>query len=184
MIRQPNLTAGLPSLSLVPSLIWQGCHFLVLGYIIYSMTFIERYGLVRYKGTHPSKLGVCEICLAVPPPATYLDHCHDHGWIRGEVCHSHNLKMQAIDAGTKFHLWEPWMLEHWQKCPDCVRTQSRALPPAPPMFDVDEALLSVLKALRAPSTADEPRPLSVGRREALAPPDLRQASAGQDHRPG
>jgi len=99
--------------------------------------------MVRYGDKHPPKLGICEVCLASPPPATDLDHCHEHGWIRGEVCHSHNLKMQAIDAGTKFHLWDPWMLEHWQKCPDCVRTQSRVLPSVPLVFDLDRALLSM-----------------------------------------
>lgn len=128
------------------------------------MTFIERYGLVGYGGTHLPKLGVCEICLTIPPPATYLDHCHEHGWIRGEVCHSHNLKMQAIDAGTKVHLWEPWMLEHWQKCPDCVQTQSRALPPTPRTFDVVEAPLSVFKRF----TQDARRALVCARHEAVS----------------
>jgi ATP-dependent Clp protease ATP-binding subunit ClpA len=72
--------------------------------------------------------------------------------------------MQAIDAGTKVHLWEPWMLEHWQKCPDCVQTQSRALPPTPRAFDVVEAPLSVFKRF----TQDARRTLVRARHEAVS----------------
>jgi hypothetical protein len=50
-------------------------------------SFIERYGLMKYNGRHPLKMGTCELCppTAPPPPSqTVYDHCHQHGWIRGE----------------------------------------------------------------------------------------------------
>ena len=85
------------------------------------MTFIQRFGLIQYDRTKlPDRLGMCELC---PPLNTVFDHCHEHGWIRGEVCSSHNGRMKQIDAGLRPELWEPWMLMHWQRCPDCAASR-------------------------------------------------------------
>src|SRR5262245_25746155 len=63
-------------------------------------------------GPKPPKLGICEVCCGPPLPDTVYDHCHDHGWIRGEVCASHN---SLLAVGYP----EPWMAEHWKRCPEC-----------------------------------------------------------------
>jgi len=88
-----------------------------------DMTFIETHGLVRYGRTRPTKTGICEICQTAPPPATVLDHCHEHGWIRGEVCLSHNALL-----ATRSDRWDETMIACWNHCPDCPKLV--ALPPA------------------------------------------------------
>lgn len=87
------------------------------------VSFIERNGLIRYPAAN-LRLGMCELC---PPKSTVLDHCHEHGWIRGELCASHNGRMRLIDAGDGQQGWEPWMFEHWLRCPECAGTQAREL---------------------------------------------------------
>lgn len=91
------------------------------------MTFIQRYGLVQYDRAVAARfprVGLCEWC---PPQKTYFDHCHAHGWIRGEVCPSHNGRMKQIDARLRSE-WEPWMVQHWLRCPDCAASQPLDLP--------------------------------------------------------
>ena len=86
---------------------------------------MQRFGLMKYDRTRlPDRLGMCELC---PPLSTVFDHCHEHGWIRGEVCSSHNGRMKLIDAGLRPELWEPWMLEYWRRCPDCAESRMRVL---------------------------------------------------------
>lgn len=104
------------------------------GIRIRIMTFIERNGLIRYPGVN-LRLGMCELC---PPKSTVLDHCHEHGWIRGELCASHNGRMRLIDAGDGQCGWEPWMLEHWLRCPECAATQARELPQQPKLLSEEE----------------------------------------------
>lgn len=104
------------------------------GIRISIVNFIERNGLIRYPVAN-LRLGVCELC---PPKRTVLDHCHEHGWIRGELCASHNGRMQLIDAGDRQRSWEPWMLEHWQRCPECAATQERELPQPPKLLSEEE----------------------------------------------
>ena len=70
----------------------------------------------------PLRSGYCDWCLSGSsdiPQNTFFDHCRKHGWIRGEVCHSHNLRMKRIDANIAPETWEPWMVEHFNRCPDC-----------------------------------------------------------------
>ena len=103
------------------------------------MNFIERAGLVQYdRQKLPDRSGVCDLC---PPKVTYFDHCHEHGWIRGEVCPSHNGSMKLIDANRNQHLWEPWMLRHWLRCPDCAAARNRELPETPDDSELANLLL-------------------------------------------
>src|SRR5205823_9787657 len=76
-----------------------------------------------YKGRHPLKMGRCELCppTALPPPSqTVYDHCHQHGWIRGEVCVSHNRRLTLPGS----YYWGPEMIEFWNRCPECPRLSS------------------------------------------------------------
>jgi len=73
--------------------------------------------------------GACELC---PSKATVFDHCHMHGWIRGELCRSHNGRMQLIDGGRRRELWEPWVVAHWRRCPDCAFTEPTFAEDVPP----------------------------------------------------
>lgn len=79
--------------------------------------FIELYGLVQYnQGRSLPRSGRCEMCTR---RAVGVDHCHKHGWIRGELCASHNIRLIAIDYGKDPDRWEPWMIRHYIRCPDC-----------------------------------------------------------------
>jgi len=79
---------------------------------------------VKYKSPGLKHSGTCEWC----PPETFLptgtifDHCYRHGWVRGEVCHSHNGRMNAIDQGVRQELWERRMAVQWLRCADCADT--------------------------------------------------------------
>lgn len=56
-------------------------------------------GLVKY-GKHPSVPpgSACETChRATPDPVA--DHCHAHGWVRGNLCRSCNTQMGYVDRG-------------------------------------------------------------------------------------
>lgn len=80
-------------------------------------SFVTEYGLVQYstwnlKGRYPRAnycdIKSCEEVRLIPGvfgdrsrySRTYVyDHCHEHGWIRGYVCQSCNMKLRNIDAG-------------------------------------------------------------------------------------
>jgi hypothetical protein len=70
---------------------------------------------------HIAYRGRCEHCNAIK--RTFYDHCHKHGWIRGEVCGSRNTRMAKLDWGIKPDRWERWMIEQWLRCPDCAATR-------------------------------------------------------------
>jgi hypothetical protein len=69
------------------------------------------------------------ICIVCPEQSGYrrtnIDHCHKHGWVRAELCDSHNLRMQKIDKGIDRHRWEPWTVEVFNRCPDCASSRAR-----------------------------------------------------------
>lgn len=94
------------------------------------MTDFSEHGPVHYDRASLlfRRTGKCEVC---PPVNTYVDHCHEHDWIRGELCASHNTRLQFIDADICPHKWEPWMLEYWRRCPDCTKNGTRELPATP-----------------------------------------------------
>jgi hypothetical protein len=56
-----------------------------------------------------------------------FDHCHSHGWVRGEVCHAHNSRMRDIDRLTNSERWTRWMVKMWLRCPDCEATAEGAM---------------------------------------------------------
>lgn len=96
--------------------------------------FIERFGhvpmsiaLSKTWGIRPLKPErFCEFpdCPSRTPAS--VDHCHAHGWIRGWVCASHNVRLGQLDAvmqmpGIRVDLGpSPWA-DHLAKCPACSR---------------------------------------------------------------
>lgn len=71
-----------------------------------------------------------------------IEHCHDHGWIRGITCRSCNGKMALIDAGRKPDYYRPPSVKriieyggdiippknyraHRNKCPECAAKSRR-----------------------------------------------------------
>jgi hypothetical protein len=83
--------------------------------------------VTKFKQNEPSyNLAKCAVCLVwTTRPVT--DHCHTHGWERGEVCASCNYHMMQHDAGED--LTDPrWTLTraplsafigHAHGCPEC-----------------------------------------------------------------
>jgi len=97
------------------------------------MSYVKLNGLVQYKRKNrPALLGTCDWC---PDRSGYVrtgfDHCYKHGWIRGELCDSHNIRMRRIDAGIAPRSWEPWMVEHFNCCPDCAIEFRPVIEPEP-----------------------------------------------------
>lgn len=55
---------------------------------------------VRYGDHEPLTYGTaCAVCRNIPTRPT-MDHCHEHGWVRGPICHSCNLLMAQVDRGS------------------------------------------------------------------------------------
>ncbi|MZE54181.1 recombinase, partial [Streptomyces sp. SID5770] len=71
---------------------------------------------------------ICAVCRT--SPATVLDHCHEHGYVRAPVCHScntlerpdHLYRNDIRVAGRYTRLFDTdaaaW-LRHWHRCPGC-----------------------------------------------------------------
>lgn len=90
----------------------------------------------RRDGQAPPAIGPCAIrgCRARGPAVRFgYDHCHEHDYPRGAVCHSHNGRMALADAQlaqlrqdrtTPLALaaWhdEPELVAHWSRCPRCL----------------------------------------------------------------
>jgi recombination endonuclease VII len=95
-------------------------------YNLAMQNFVERYGLVQYNCWNIRKyryLDVCEWCEPEDPwRPTSFDHCHRHGWIRGEICQSHNGRLKRIDKLEYPDRWKRWMIQHWLRCPECAGT--------------------------------------------------------------
>ena len=92
-------------------------------------TFIERHGLIKYGQARWRRLPCprwCEICRSTAHVAYGFDHCHVHGWVRGILCGPCNTQMQGVDAG-KIPLASPYV-EHWRRCPDCLKIGVVTLP--------------------------------------------------------
>ncbi|MFE9139627.1 endonuclease domain-containing protein [Streptomyces sp. NPDC007355] len=80
---------------------------------------------------------ICAVCRT--SPATVLDHCHEHGYVRAPVCHSCNtlerpdhLYRNGIRvAGRYTRLFDTdaaaW-LPHWHRCPGCRARTTLPLP--------------------------------------------------------
>jgi hypothetical protein len=105
------------------------------------MSYIELNGLVPYKSKNcPALSGTCDWCPDRPGYVrTGFDHCHKHGWIRGELCDSHNSRMRKVDAGIARYSWESWMAEHFNRCPDCAEFRP-VVEPEPKQLDQPKLL--------------------------------------------
>lgn len=81
---------------------------------------------VRYGEQSRAELGsACMLCGA-RERQPYADHCHHHGWVRGDLCPRCNTLMALIDrriAPLESSLTAPLTLaalvEHAGRCPDC-----------------------------------------------------------------
>ncbi|BBA98493.1 hypothetical protein RVR_4689 [Actinacidiphila reveromycinica] len=79
----------------------------------------------------------CAVCRAAP--ATVLDHCHEHGYVRAPVCQSCNtqerpdhLYSNDIRVANRydrlFHTDADDWLRHWHRCPGCRARTTLPLP--------------------------------------------------------
>ena len=91
--------------------------------------FIRSFGLVQYtKNLHNRyEITGCELasksCAGIP----VLDHCHQHGWIRGIICHYHNVQLGHYDAGPMFgrtRFGYSDIKTYHNNCPDCYSCKS------------------------------------------------------------
>ncbi|MFG3287763.1 endonuclease domain-containing protein [Streptomyces sp. NPDC048179] len=79
----------------------------------------------------------CAVCRTAP--ATVLDHCHEHGYVRAPVCHScnaqerpdhlHSNDVRVANRYTRlFHTDTDDWLRHWHRCPGCRARTTLPLP--------------------------------------------------------
>ncbi|MGC9438425.1 endonuclease domain-containing protein [Streptomyces sp. WG5] len=79
----------------------------------------------------------CAVCRTAP--ATVLDHCHEHGYIRAPVCQSCNTQerpdhlysndIRVANRYTRlFHTDTDDWLRHWHRCPGCRARTTLPLP--------------------------------------------------------
>lgn len=85
--------------------------------------------LNRKPGTSRKVAGwACAVCRTAP--ATVLDHCHEHGYVRAPVCQSCNTQerpdhlysndIRVANRYTRlFHTDADDWLRHWHRCPGC-----------------------------------------------------------------
>lgn len=111
------------------------------------MTFIQEHGLVRYRSSAAAAIPrrrSCELCgisactagcasgfirdegrlvqcpsCGHPSAAVAFtwDHCHKHGWIRGELCAPCNMRVGFAERALL--ITEPALFDHLNRCPDC-----------------------------------------------------------------
>ncbi len=58
-----------------------------------------------------------------------VDHCHEHGFIRGELCTSHNGRIDLLT-------YDPQLAGFRERCPDCAAS-------AEPEYEHGESLLGL-----------------------------------------
>ncbi|MFB7293407.1 endonuclease domain-containing protein [Actinacidiphila glaucinigra] len=79
----------------------------------------------------------CAFCGSAP--ASVLDHCHEHGYVRAPVCHSCNTQERpdhlydndirvASHYTPLFHTHVADWLRHWHRCPGCRTRTTLPLP--------------------------------------------------------
>ncbi|MGW9452916.1 endonuclease domain-containing protein [Streptomyces sp. NPDC055632] len=80
---------------------------------------------------------VCAVCHTAP--ATVLDHCHEHGYVRAPLCQSCNTQerpdhlypddIRVTDRYTRlFATHATDWLRHWHRCPGCRTRTTLPLP--------------------------------------------------------
>ena len=93
--------------------------------------------VIYKKGKFGRHIGPCGLCRELKTLIT--DHCHQHGLVRGSLCHRCNTRMRDHDRGhgpgtercwlRKKHLTEDnvWHLvaecSWWERCRDCFMSQ-------------------------------------------------------------
>ncbi|GGJ59160.1 endonuclease domain-containing protein [Streptomyces brasiliensis] len=94
--------------------------------------------LSRKPGTSRKVAGwTCAVCCTAP--ATVLDHCHEHGYVRAPVCHSCNTQerpdhlysndIRVANHYTRlFNTHTADWLRHWHRCPGCRARTTLPLP--------------------------------------------------------
>ncbi|MER5775103.1 endonuclease domain-containing protein [Streptomyces sp. NPDC002039] len=94
--------------------------------------------LSRKPGTSRRVAGwACAVCRT--SPATVLDHCHEHGYVRAPVCQSCNTQerpdhlysndIRVANRYTRlFHTDTDDWLRHWHRCPGCRARTTLPLP--------------------------------------------------------
>ncbi|RPE43673.1 recombination endonuclease VII [Streptomyces sp. Ag109_O5-1] len=94
--------------------------------------------LSRKPGTSRRVAGwACAVCRTAP--ATVLDHCHEHGYVRAPVCQSCNTQerpdhlysndVRVANHYTRlFHTDTDHWLRHWHRCPGCRARTTLPLP--------------------------------------------------------
>ncbi|MFG2858071.1 endonuclease domain-containing protein [Streptomyces mirabilis] len=94
--------------------------------------------LSRQPGTSRRVAGwACAVCRSAP--ATVLDHCHEHGYVRAPLCQSCNtlerpdhLYSNDIRVANRynrlFHTDTDDWLRHWHRCPGCRARTTLPLP--------------------------------------------------------
>lgn len=94
------------------------------------MRFQEAVGLVRYapnlstawRSAHD--LSVCEMNDCGKGEPLCVDHCHVHGWVRGVLCVSHNVRLGHLESasstpGIKVDLSGTEFGTYRLNCPEC-----------------------------------------------------------------
>ncbi|MFE0702144.1 endonuclease domain-containing protein [Streptomyces sp. NPDC058872] len=94
--------------------------------------------LSRKPGTSRRVAGwACAVCRTAP--ATVLDHCHEHGYVRAPLCQSCNTQerpdhlyandIRVANRYTRlFHTHTEAWLRHWHRCPGCRARTTLPLP--------------------------------------------------------
>ncbi|MFI1535772.1 endonuclease domain-containing protein [Streptomyces anandii] len=94
--------------------------------------------LSRKPGTSRRVAGwACAVCRGAP--ATVLDHCHEHGYVRAPLCQSCNTlerpdhlysnDIRVANRYTRlFHTDTDDWLRHWHRCPGCRARTTLPLP--------------------------------------------------------
>lgn len=94
--------------------------------------------LSKKPGTSRKVAGwACAVCRTAP--ATVLDHCHEHGYVRAPVCQSCNTlerpdhlysnDIRVANRYTRlFHTDADDWLRHWHRCPGCRARTTLPLP--------------------------------------------------------
>ncbi len=94
--------------------------------------------LSKKPGTSRKVTGwACAVCRTTP--ATVLDHCHEHGYVRAPVCQSCNTQerpdhlysndIRVANRYTRlFHTDTDDWLRHWHRCPGCRARTTLPLP--------------------------------------------------------
>lgn len=99
----------------------------------------QLYAALSRKADTPRRVAgwLCAVCRTAP--ATVLDHCHEHGYVRAPVCQSCNTQerpdhlysndIRVADRYTRlFDTHTDDWLRHWHRCPGCRARTTLPLP--------------------------------------------------------